>query len=110
MHQLLTKEIRERLPKLYATQDERDPVVQVKFYSLYIIGWWTWTWYATEFDGEDTFFGLVDGFEQEWGNFSLSKLESRRGPGDIPLIERDRHFDPARISDLEIKRSVVLLD
>ena len=23
----------------------------------------SWTWNATEFDGKDTFFGLVDGFE-----------------------------------------------
>ena len=24
-----------------------------------------WTWYAIEFDGKYTFFGLVDGFEEE---------------------------------------------
>jgi hypothetical protein len=26
-----------------------------------------WTWYASEFDGEDTFFGPVAGFEVELG-------------------------------------------
>jgi len=25
----------------------------------------SWTWYAMEFDGVDTFFGLVNGFEEE---------------------------------------------
>jgi hypothetical protein len=28
--------------------------------------------FPAEFDGKDTFFGLVDGFELEWGTFSLS--------------------------------------
>ena len=34
----------------------------------------SWTRYATEFDGEDTFFGLVIGFEVELGYFTLSEL------------------------------------
>lgn len=48
----------------------------------------SWTWYATEFDGEDTFFGLVKGFEKEFGYFSLSELESAKGPMRLS-IERD---------------------
>ena len=107
MQQLLTKKIRASLPKLYATEDEKDPVVQVKFFS---IGGSSWTWYATEFDGKDMFFGLVDGFEQEWGYFSLSELESVRGPSDVPLIERDQWFDPVRISELGFKKPAVSLD
>ena len=31
-----------------------------------------WTWYASEFDGEDTFYGLVVGHEIEPAYFSLS--------------------------------------
>jgi hypothetical protein len=30
----------------------------------------SWTWYSTEFDGEDLFFGLVVGFETELGYFN----------------------------------------
>ena len=43
--ELLTNEIRRRLPALYATEHERDPVAQVKFFSP----WLNWTWYVTEF-------------------------------------------------------------
>lgn len=52
-----------------------------------------WTWYPTEFDGEDTFFGLVIGFEAELGYFSLNELESVRGLFGLPL-ERDLHYTP----------------
>jgi len=51
-----------------------------------------WTWYATEFDGDDTFFGYVDGLEGEWGYFSLKELKETRGPWGLK-IERDLHFD-----------------
>ena len=75
--QLLTKAIRRKLPPLGATEAQgMDAVVQVKFFTPDA----GWTWYATEFDGEDTFFGLVIGHETELGYFSLSELESVRGP------------------------------
>jgi hypothetical protein len=53
------------------------------------------TWYATEFDGEDLFFGLVDGLEKEFGYFSLSELESVDGPFGVG-IERDLYFGDQR--------------
>ena len=86
---LLTKEIRSKLPKLYANENKKpeDTQVIVKFFNP--TG--SWTWYATEFDGEDTFFGFVRGFEGELGYFSLSELESVKGPLGIG-IERDRWF------------------
>jgi hypothetical protein len=93
---LLTKEIRAQLPKLYATQDESDPLFWVKFFTP----WTGWTWYAAEFDGHDLFFGFVDGLEKEFGYFRLSELESVRGPGDL-RIERDQWFRPCRWSELE---------
>ncbi len=92
---LLTNEIRVRLPQLYATQTETDPVAQVKFFTP----WSNWTWYATEFDGEDLFFGYVQGLEDEWGYFSLTELQSTCGPGGL-RIERDRYFEPSPISTL----------
>lgn len=90
---LLTDEIRHRLPPLYANEHEPDPLVQVKFFTP----WTGWTWYATEFDGDDTFFGLVEGLETELGYFSLSELESARGPGGL-RIERDMYFEPTPLS------------
>ena len=59
-----------------------------------------WTWYATEFDGEDRFFGLVVGQEIELGYFSLSELEEIRGPFHLP-VERDLYFQPKTLAELK---------
>ena len=91
--ELLTKELREQLPPLYAQEHETDPLVICKFFTPDS----SWTWYPLEFDGEDVFFGLVIGFEQELGYFSLAELQAVRGPLGLP-IERDLHFQPAKLS------------
>ena len=59
-----------------------------------------WTWYASEFDNDDTFFGLVIGHVAELGYFSLSELEQVRGPMGLP-IERDLHFEPKTLEELK---------
>lgn len=94
---LLTKEIREQFPKLYETEkiDTEEKVVIVKFFTP----WTNWTWYAVEFDGEDRFFGLVDGHEKEWGYFSLKEMASINGPMGLK-IERDLHFGQPKIKDI----------
>lgn len=93
---LLPPELRETLPPLYANE-ELGLAAQalVKFFTPDS----NWTWYATEFDGEDIFFGFVIGFEPELGYFSLSELESVRGPMGLP-IERDDHFKPKTLQEL----------
>jgi hypothetical protein len=96
MEPLLTDDIRQRLPRLYETQEDRNPMLQVKFFTP----WTSWTWYASEFDGEDLFFGLVEGLETEWGYFSLKELESVRGPGGL-RIERDLYFKPTPASQID---------
>ena len=90
---LLTEGIKKRLPKLYETEGQEDQIAQVKFFTPDS----NWTFYAIEFDGEDLFFGLVDGFCKEFGYFSLSELESVRGPLGLP-IERDLYFKPTPVS------------
>lgn len=94
---LLTKELREKFPNIYETEavPTEEKVVIAKFFHP----WGSWTWYATEFDGDDTFFGLVDGFELEWGYFSLSELQSVRGPLGLG-IERDLHFGQPKVKDV----------
>lgn len=88
---LLTEEIRRKLPPLYSAEPlGLDAPIIVKFFTPTS----NWTWYATEFDGDDTFFGLVDGFEKELGYFSLHELESLRGPYGV-AIERDLYFGTA---------------
>ena len=96
--QLLTDELRARLPALYAQENEKDPMVHAKFFTP----WSNWTWFVTEGsqEGEDfIFFGYVIGFEKEWGYFSLRELESARGPMGL-TIERDLHFTPKRKSEI----------
>ena len=102
---LLTKKIREDLPKLYANdgKSEQNTKVIVKFFTPDS----HWTWYATEFDGVDTFFGLVDGFEQELGYFSLKELEKSRGPLGL-LVERDMYFEPKSLSEVREGCAVLL--
>lgn len=93
---LLTEELRKRIPPLYATEHEDDPIVYVKFFTP----WTSWTWYVIEFDGNDIFFGWVEGHEQELGYFSLSELEQIHGPWGLK-IERDLYFEPCRLSKVK---------
>lgn len=92
---LLTKDILKRLPALYSQEEVKDPIVWCKFFTPDS----NWTWYAIEFDGTDTFYGMVDGFEEELGYFSLAELQSVKGKLGLP-IERDRYFKPCRLSEV----------
>ena len=89
---LLTKEIENKMPALYATDGAEDKDIAVKFFAP----WGNWTWYVFEGEqmenGDWEFFGLVDGQEKEMGYFLLSQLTEMRGPGGLK-IERDRHFN-----------------
>ncbi|HEY9078059.1 MAG TPA: DUF2958 domain-containing protein [Anaerolineaceae bacterium] len=93
---LLDEASREKLPALYSQEEKGlDALAQVKFFTLDS----NWTWYASEFDGEDIFFGLVSGFEVEYGYFSLKELQEARGPMGLE-IERDVHFEPQSLKEL----------
>jgi hypothetical protein len=96
---LLTKANRAALPPLYS-QDGKgmDAVAHVKFFhpaSRY-------TFFATEFDGDDTFFGYcvspLGPDCDELGYTSLTELKSVRGPLGLG-IERDLHFKPTTLRE-----------
>jgi hypothetical protein len=97
---LLTAAGRRALPALYSQEDlGYDAVAHVKFFDPCGAA----TWYATEFDGEDTFFGLCDlglGFP-EIGYFSLSELQSVRGPLGL-RIERDLYWTPRPLHECKV--------
>lgn len=86
---LITQELRKEFPELYANE-QKDPK-EVKVIAKFFTPWANWTWYATEFDGEDRFFGYVVGHEKELGYFSLFELKSINGPAGLK-IERDLYF------------------
>ncbi|RLC38846.1 hypothetical protein DRH27_01300 [Candidatus Falkowbacteria bacterium] len=94
---LLTQKNKKDLPALYS-QDGKgyDAIAVVKFFAP----WSSWTWYATEFDGEDTFFGLVDRHDRELGYFSLKELESVRGSFGLK-IERDLYWTPKPLKEIK---------
>ena len=58
-----------------------------------------WTWYATEFDGEDTFFRLVEGFKKEVGYLSLNELRTVKGPL-VLHIERNLYWKPKTLREI----------
>ncbi len=89
MMKLMTKELKAKFPKIGSTETKKAD--EVKIIANYFDPCGSWTWYATEFDGEDLFFGYVRGFDNELGYFSLSELEAVKGPLGIG-IERDMHF------------------
>lgn len=75
------------IPKLYAQEKKPEKKAYMKFF----LG--SWTWYAMEFDGQDTFFGIVfspmTGPKGEYGYFSLRELKNIRVK---PGIEVDREI------------------
>lgn len=92
---LLTKENLKALPPLFSGESNPNTRAIVKFFTPDA----NWTWYASEFDGKDTFFGLVIGHEPELGYFSLAELQEIRGAMGLP-IERDRWFSPKPLKEL----------
>jgi len=99
---LLTKEIRKRLPPLYSTEKDPDPIIRVKFFNPCGAG----TWYVLEGElspdpdyppGDYLFFGLCDIHEKELGYFNLKELESVRLRFGL-RIERDLHFGEKPLS------------
>jgi hypothetical protein len=95
--QLLTPELRSELPKLYSQDGNKDPKVYAKFF--FPAG--RWTWFVTEGQQEEEdfiFFGYVIGDFEEWGNFSLTELQSVSVHG--LTVERDLYFKQGAMSEV----------
>lgn len=99
---LLTKELRKKLPPLYTNENKKpeDTPVIVKFFDP--CG--SWTWYATEFDGEDRFFGFVRGMDNELGYFSLAELQAYKGKPFGLGIERNMYFGNHTLAEVTAER------
>ena len=87
--------LRDKIPSLYSTEDESDPMV---FCKLFLDGW---TWYITELSiDNDICFGYVtSSYENELGYFSLEELKSLRGRLGT-WVERDLYFKPKPLSKI----------
>lgn len=94
--QLLDEKTKQELPPLYSGEDMGlDAKAKVKF----VLPGSDWLWYASEFDGNDTFFGLVAGFEIELGYFSFRELAEARSPQGMVVI-RDKGFKEKTLGNL----------
>jgi len=102
---LLTKEIIKRFKEVGSQENEKNPIVIVKFFNPTGAG----TWWATEYnEKEKIFFGYASIFGDEcdeWGYISLVELESYKSRFGLG-IERDTHCGEKRISKFNIKSLV----
>ena len=98
MSSLLTNEQLKSIPELYASTILKDPICKFKIFLPNS----NWTWYIIEINKEDnnTCFGLVDGFEQELGYFSLSELESISDSYGLKA-ELDSSFKATKLSKIK---------
>jgi hypothetical protein len=95
--ELIPKEIKEHIPKLYETEESKDPIVYVK---LFIDGW---TWYITELsmDNNICFGYVISPFcSGELGYFSLSEIQELKGSLGIG-VERDLSFKDTPLSKIK---------
>ena len=88
---LMTKENSVMATKQYQKGSDLNQQVVAKFFDP--CG--SWSWYLMNQDPDDPVYlwGIVKGCEVEIGSFSLSELQSYKGPFGLG-IERDRSFKP----------------
>ena len=98
-HQMMTKELSSKIPKLYSQEEVSDPTVVAHYFTPYGRG----DWFVIEWDGEDMMYGLADLGYPELGYFSLSELESAYR-GGLPLVERDLYWTPVPLSEVRKTR------
>ena len=94
---LLNDELIETLPKLYDTENQKDPTVKLRFHLPYS----QWVWYLIEYDkGTRIAYGYVCGFENELGYFCLEELEQVKGLQGMKVL-LDKSFKPKKLSELK---------
>lgn len=100
---LMTDEMLERVPKLYAQEDVA--LADKEVHAAYIIPFRSnWTWYMTEYDRESgDAFGLVLGIEPEWGYFNLEELKELNAQR---LILEDFPKTFRELKDSELKKQM----
>ena len=94
---LIAKDIVNKIPNLYETENEEEKICYVKLF----LPSSNWTWYILEINKEDnnTCYGLVDGFELELGYFTLSELENLKGMFGLK-VDLDTSFKPTKLSKI----------
>lgn len=104
---LITEEIRATTPFLYET--ENVSILEKKATAKFFTPYGNFTWYLFELDqGNDLAYGLVFGYDDEWGRFSISELEGITIGGGLSAVERDLYFTPLTVEEIYQERGVPL--
>ena len=87
------------MPGLHTTKGDKDTLVRGHFF----LG--SCDWFVTEYDPEDKiFFGFAilnaDYEMAEWGNISLTELESLK-VGGFMEVDYDKHWEKKPVKDVE---------
>ena len=85
MQQLMTEEIAKTVPRLYEQDGAEDPTVYAHYFSC-VNGW---DWWLLEFDGTDEAFGLVEGYDDELGYFSIKEMAELNRQMGFAAVERE---------------------
>lgn len=93
---LIPKEIKDKIPKLYNTEDQKDPIIYCK---LFID---SWSWFITELSiDDDICFGyVISPFGSELGYFSINEIKKVKGSLGLS-VERDEQFKPTKLSEIK---------
>ena len=104
---LLNQIVLDSLPKLYST--ENTPCEEKKLLACFYIPGCRWRWFVAEGSqkgsGDWLFFGVVDGFEREWGYFTLSELVEA-GEGSVGVDESFKWGTPYSEIDTRLTTGV----
>lgn len=100
MAELIPISLRDTIPNLYESEEQKDPLCHIKLFTPDA----NWTWYVIEFSkaNRDLCYGYVLGLENELGYFSLSELRSIKGSLGLK-VERDLLFEPTVLSKIRKK-------
>jgi hypothetical protein len=83
------------LPPIQQAGDDSDAIARVKLFDPN----GGWTWYVAGYDPETRIaWGLVDGFEQEYGSIDMAELVTVRGALGLP-VERDLYWQPRPLAE-----------
>ena len=92
--ELIPQEIKNKIPKLYETEEQNAPIAYIKVFLE------NWTWFITEIsiDKNICFGYVISPFcSGELGYFSLEEIKSIKGSFGIG-VERDLSFKPTKLS------------
>ena len=101
-HQLMTRTLAKQIPPLGANDvaDPGDVLVPAKLFSPYT----GWRWYIAEWDARTgRCFGLVQGFETEFGSFDLTELSEATVLSGVPAVERDLYWTPKTVGEIDAR-------